>query len=76
MSAPEFHYRDARLTFPLVRVEASAGAGGQVQANVQRVETAKDIYPNRSETYPDGDQKLVDPVQQGNMSIEENLWDG
>jgi hypothetical protein len=70
VSSPEFHYRDATLTFPLVRVEGSGGGSGQVKANVQRVETAKAIYPNQAETYPDGDRKLVNPVQQGSMTIE------
>jgi hypothetical protein len=70
VSSPEFHYRGATLTFPLVRVGGSGGGSGQVKANVQRVETAKDVYPNQSETYPDGDRKLVNPVQQGNMTVE------
>jgi hypothetical protein len=70
VSSPEFHYRDATLTFPLVRLDGSGGAGGQVKANVQRVETAEDVYPNQSETYPDGETKLVNPVDQGNMTVE------
>jgi hypothetical protein len=70
VSSPEFHYRDATLTFPLVRVEGSGGAGGQVTATVRRVETTRDIYPNQSETYPDDDRELTNPVHQGNMTVE------
>jgi hypothetical protein len=55
---------------PIVRGEGSGGASCQVKANVQRVETAEAVYPNTSETYPDGERKLVNPVQQGNMSVE------
>ena len=70
VSSPEFHYRDATLTFPLVSVDGSGGASGQVKANVQRVETATAVYPNTSETYPAGERTLVNPVQRGNMSVE------
>jgi hypothetical protein len=70
VSSPEFHYRDATLTFPLVRVEGSNGAGGQVDAQVTRIETAEDVYPNRSETYPDGETAVLNPVQEGNVSVE------
>ncbi len=70
VSSPEFHYRDATLTFPLVRVEGSGGSSGQVKVNVQRVESASDVYPDQSETYPDGERRLLNPVQRGNMSVE------
>jgi len=70
VSSPEFHYRGATLTFPLVRVGGSGGGSGQVKANVQRVETAKDVYPDQSGTYPDGETRLTNPVEEGNMTVE------
>lgn len=70
VSSPEFHYRSATLTFPLVRVEGSGGGAGQTTANVQRIETAQDIFPNDSETYPDGETKLLNPTQHGNVTVE------
>ncbi|WP_254840220.1 DUF7289 family protein [Natronomonas marina] len=70
VSSPEFHYRGATLTFPLVRIEGSDGASGQVTARVNRVETAEDVYANTSETYPDGSTELLNPVQNGNVSVE------
>ncbi len=70
VSSPEFHYRDATLTFPLVRVDGSGGAGGRATARVSRVETAREVYPNATETYPDGETGLDNPVQLGNVSVE------
>ena len=70
VSTPEFHYRDATLTFPLVRVQGSGSTSGDTTARVTRVETASDIYANPPETYPDGETKLLNPVENGNMSVE------
>jgi len=70
VSPPEFHYRRATLTFPIVRVSGDGSVSGSANAEISRVETAERIFANESETYPDGSTKLLNPVQNGNMTVE------
>ncbi|MCY4730167.1 hypothetical protein KY092_06315 [Natronomonas gomsonensis] len=70
VSPPEFHYRRATLTFPIVRVSGDGSVSGSANAGISRVETAEQIFANESETYPDGSTKLLNPVQNGNMTVE------
>jgi len=58
------------LTFPLVRVDGTGSTAGRTTAQVSRVRTARDIYPNASRTYPDGTTRVFNPVQNGNVSVE------
>lgn len=72
VSPPEFHYQQATLTFPLVRVNGSGSASGRTNARVTRVETAKSIYPIPGEHYNDNpdNREYFNPVQDGNMTVE------
>ena len=70
VSSPEFHYRDATLTFPLARVDGTGSTAGRTTAQVERVRAAGDVYPNASRTYPDGTTRVFNPVQNGNVSVE------
>ncbi|QLD85122.1 hypothetical protein HWV23_05095 [Natronomonas halophila] len=72
VSPPEFHYRYATLTFPLIRVNGTDSAGGRTNARITRVETASSIYPVPGKHY-NGDsnnREYLNPVQDGNMTIE------
>lgn len=70
VSPPEFHYRKATLTFPLVRVTGSGSASGNVQSSISRLVAAEDIFP-RDQSYPDADDTPYDnPVQDGTMIVE------
>jgi hypothetical protein len=70
VSPPEFHYRRATLTFPIVRITGDSSVSGSASGRISRVETANRIFVNESETYPDGSTKLLNPVQNGNMTVE------
>ncbi|MFT4883276.1 MAG: hypothetical protein ACI8U4_000779, partial [Natronomonas sp.] len=72
VSPPEFHYRDATLTFPLIRVNGTGSAGGSTTARVTRLETATNIYPQPGLHY-DGNtsrRQYLNPVEDGNMTVE------
>ncbi|MUV87223.1 hypothetical protein GJ631_11770 [Natronomonas sp. CBA1123] len=70
VSPPEFHYRRATLTFPIVRVTGDGSVSGSANAQISRIETANRIFVNESGTYPDGSTRLLNPVQNGNMTVE------
>lgn len=77
VSPPEFHYRQATLTFPIVRVEGSGSVSGNARARISQNFTAKNIYPDlenattdRSAQYEDDDRIYSNPVQEGNMTVE------
>lgn len=69
VSPPEFHYRQATLTFPIIRVSGSGSRTGDTTAQVTQQQVAQDIYPNPGEFYPDGDREYLNPVQDGNMTV-------
>lgn len=69
VSPPEFHYRQATLTFPLIRVNGTDTSAGRTSARVTRLETASSIFPQPGTTYPDGTEYL-NPIQEGQMVVE------
>lgn len=69
VSPPEFHYRSATLTFPLVKLRGNDSAAGQVTAVVRSAESARRIFPNQSTTYDATSTKYVNPVTDGNITI-------
>jgi hypothetical protein len=72
ISPPEFHYRRATLTFPLIRVNGTDSTAGRTRARITRVETATGIYPDPGQHYDDDTSKpeYLNPVQEGNMTVE------
>jgi hypothetical protein len=71
VSPPEFHYRAATLTFPIIRLEGSGAASGSVSARVSSDVRAKQIFANSSETYDnETSRQYHNPVQNGNMTVE------
>lgn len=70
VSPPEFHYRQATLTFPIVRVSGDGSTGGQTNARVTRVETASGIFPDSDQDYEgNSDRYYHNPIQDGNMTV-------
>jgi type II secretory pathway pseudopilin PulG len=58
VSPPEFHYREATLTFPVIRVTqggTTSGASGMQTITVRRPSDVTEIFPNRNSGYPDTD---------------------
>ncbi|ELZ26296.1 hypothetical protein C474_21406 [Halogeometricum pallidum JCM 14848] len=75
VSPPEFHYRDATLTFPVVRVRNADSASGRVRAVVSRQGDLARVYPHPTEsgtgwkTYDDGAKTYRNPVRNGSVSV-------
>jgi len=70
LSPPEFHYRSATLTLPIIRLANTAvdRAGGGPRAVVEPRERARKIFPNESAT-ADGSSEVgapYDPNSAGN----------
>lgn len=53
VSPPEFHYRGATLTLPVVLTRGSGGASGQATATLTSTTRAVKVFPHSSETFPD-----------------------
>lgn len=77
ISPPEFHYREATLTFPIVRVGGSGSVSGNARGRISSVETARNVYPDienvstdHSDQYSGDDRIYSNPVQEGNMTVE------
>jgi len=74
VSPPEFHYRSATLTLPVVVASGSGGAGGSGASRATLREKPNSFsreYPNESQTYSSDPSRVYDnPVQKGFIRIE------
>lgn len=78
VSPPEFHNRDATLTYPIVRVLGDDSGSGRQTATIVRVSGSTPIFPDLdgettaiSNQYDsDPDQTYTNPVSEGNMTVE------
>ncbi|MFC7226286.1 hypothetical protein N0B31_02640 [Salinirubellus salinus] len=74
VSPPEFHYRSATLTLPVVVARGSGGAGGGGASRVTLREVPNSFereYPDEGQTYSTAPSRVYDnPVQQGFIRIE------
>lgn len=74
ISPPEFHYRSATLTLPVVVASGSGGAGGSGASRVTLREESNSFsreYPDESQTYAGAPSRVYDnPVQKGFIRIE------
>jgi len=68
VSPPEFHYRDATLTLPIIRVHGSTSGGGDTRAVITRTERARRVFPNASAHYPTG-RSYENPVGTGTLQV-------
>lgn len=79
ISPPEFHYRGATLTLPVVRVRNSASTGAGTTATIDRSSETKRVYPNETgETpgtnevgapYNGTDDPYTNPVVNGTVDV-------
>lgn len=71
VSPPEFHYREATLTLPVVRVAGSDSVSGRVTAKVREGEKTSLVFPNES-THYDGDptnEVYHNPASSGKLRV-------
>jgi len=69
ISPPEFHYRGATLTLPVVRVDGHASGSGSVTARITGATRAEIVYPDASETYPGPSRQYLNPIREGEVSV-------
>jgi hypothetical protein len=74
VSPPEFHYRSATLTLPVVVASGTGGAGGAGSSRVvlrEKSDSFSREYPDESRTYSGDPSRVYDnPVQKGFIRIE------
>jgi len=76
-SPPEFHYRDATLTLPVVRTRGTDSAGGRVTATISPTSTARRVFPNGStptvddpgSPYDVTERSYRNPVKNGTVRV-------
>ncbi|WP_255150304.1 DUF7289 family protein [Halorarius halobius] len=66
VSPPEFHYRGATLTFPMVRVTGSGGISGSSSAVVRQSAPTNVVFPDPSVTSP---HTYQNPQTNGNIQV-------
>lgn len=71
VSPPEFHYRQATLTLPVVRVVNDASGSGSVTGRITPESIGTDVYPDESETYDsDASKEFQNPIEHGQVKAE------
>lgn len=82
VSPPEFHYRDATLTLPLLRVNPGGsgdGASGSPTVTVRRQSEVKEVFPDSSRAYGDDNgDTFANPQANGTMviKVESQYYEG
>ncbi|MGB9958131.1 DUF7289 family protein [Haloferax prahovense] len=69
VSPPEFHYRGATLTLPVVRVAGDGSASGDVSARISATERARRVYPNETASYDTIPASYDNPVSNGTVVV-------
>jgi hypothetical protein len=79
VSPPEFHYRGATLTLPIIRVETAGTVSGRTTIDIQRVEETRRVFPNKTSSTPTTDEvgapyngtdrQYVNPVNNGTVTV-------
>lgn len=75
VSPPEFHYRDATLTFPVILTRGSGGASGTASATVTAPNDPTQVFAKPGEEYPPrcqnstSTQHLSNPVTNGSVVV-------
>lgn len=66
VSPPEFHYQEATLTLPIIRVKGSDSAASSPSGRITEVSTAEPIYPLSD---PDDGTSHNNPLENGKMVV-------
>lgn len=68
LSPPEFHYRGATLTLPVIRVTSGSSGSGAQTAVITRDTSGTSVFPDKTEDYPDGDL-FQNPTEEGEIHV-------
>ena len=74
ISPPEFHFRAATLTLPIIRVTGSGHVSGTADAKITRTEQAIPVYPDETRYYDDFDgdgtsEPFENPISDGKIIV-------
>ncbi len=78
LSPPEFHYRAATLTLPIIRVTGTPSTASSPRARISSASETQKVYPNRS-TGPSADpgapydatsQPYENPIENGTVEVQ------
>ncbi|MFB6198286.1 MAG: hypothetical protein ABEI52_08485, partial [Halobacteriaceae archaeon] len=70
ISPPEFHYRGATLTLPILNVSGSGSVAGSTTAVLSQTVAHRRIFPNSSATYDTApSQEYRNPIGNGTVNI-------
>lgn len=79
VSPPEFHYREATLTLPVIRVNGNSSGAGATKAVITQKEQARRIFPNATAPndganevgarYNNTEEHYVNPVENGSVNV-------
>lgn len=68
VSPPEFHYRGATLTLPVLRVSGQGSVSGSPTATVREINRNNRIYPSNT-TYAGSTQLYQNPIGEGRVTV-------
>ncbi|MFB6207115.1 MAG: hypothetical protein ABEJ05_11385, partial [Haloglomus sp.] len=69
ISPPEFHYRLATLTLPIIQVSGSSAGGGSPSVTVSAQSQARPVYPNSTASYDGLNAHYNNPVENGTVMV-------
>lgn len=69
LSPPEFHYRGATLTLPVLRIANDDAASGPTDAFVTRAGQSERVYPDGTKTYNNSTKVYENPVLNGMVEV-------
>lgn len=69
VSPPEFHYRQATLTLPIIRVSGDEQASGRVSSTIRSGDSIRRVFPDATTTYDETGDPYANPIEEGNVTI-------
>lgn len=71
VSPPEFHYRGATLTLPVVLTRGTGGASGQATAALTPTTRATEVFPHSTDSFPTrcGNEPFANPITDGEVIV-------
>jgi len=69
LSPPEFNYRGATLTLPVIRVANEDSAAGETTAIIKQAADSRRIYPNESDSYTNDSTAYSNPITAGTVEV-------
>ncbi|MEF8838025.1 MAG: hypothetical protein V5A18_00805 [Haloarculaceae archaeon] len=70
LSPPEFHFRDATLTLPIIRLGGEDSAGNPRAAGVSATRDARHVFPNETASYPGISRSYLNPLRNGTVTVQ------